>query len=337
MALFSTVEATATFTKVTPQPVEPFQAGREFKTYQDYQNALGSNAIAFKDWVGQDLYWLRRDRELSNRRWHRAAHLITSEKKQNYLQPFAQINSYYKTIYTWVKGKHHEIKWLNGAYYLVNDLTHAYYSGFSRLISLWLTPTPALNLLKSLNLNIANFAITKFYDLLYGIFSNSPRKGVDAWIFDRDFIMHEQGPVAFPAYDGAGPDARSTVSNLFNDQGFLAGVKDFDFTGIYIPVFPQLYNSDLTDVTTNYGQDARIEVPLAMLYPNQFFYTDTTIINEDITAEVTKIAFNNSALAAALKNGERFDKTGATSIPVNDRVIYFAYIVANFNALNVFN
>jgi len=324
MALFSSAAAIANITKITPKQVEPFQSGREYKTYHDYQVALGTNAIPYDQWEGQDMYWLRRDRELSNHRWHRAAHLITSQQLQDYFKPFEQINSYYKLIHYWIKGKKHESKWVSGAYYLVNDLTDAYQAGLVTTGNWFgLTPAPALALLIALNKAIVNYAIQKFYDLLYGQYANSPRKGNDAWVFDRDLIIMEQGTIAFPAYDQAGPDARATVNGLFNDQGFLSVLKDMDVTGIYIPVFPQLYNSDLTNSVGNYGQDARIQVPLAMLYPNSYFYNDSN--------------FAGKPLANAIKNGEIYDRSGATSKATDDAFIYFAYIVANHNIMNVFN
>ncbi|MCR8560439.1 hypothetical protein KXD93_22485 [Mucilaginibacter sp. BJC16-A38] len=332
MALFSTQEATANFTKTVSIPAEPFRAGREFKSYEYYQLYLGDNAIPLAEWEGQDLYWLRRDRELSNHRWHRAAHLITSAQPslENYLKPFAQINSYYKTIHFWIKGKNHESRWVNGAFYLVNDLTDAYYKGVTFLAD-WFTPTPAYNLLQALNLAIANYAITKFYELLYGVYAEVPQKGVDAYIFDRNFIEIEQGQVALGAYSTAEPEGREVVSKLFNDTGWRAILKDMDVTGIFIPAFPELFDDGGSDLTLppNYGKDARIQIPIAMLYCDFNFYNDP--------------AFSTTKLAKALKNGETiYKKVGlppSAIIPVytNDVDVYFAFLRAHINILNVFN
>ena len=304
MAIFSSVQATANVTNVRIVHKEPY-LGREYFTYEAYQQAQGSAAIPLKDWEGQDYYWLRTDREQQNHRWRHVCSLITSTKKQNYFLPFHQINSYYRLMNYWIKGKKHQSQWVKGAYYLVNDLTDAYYKGIT-LGSLF-TDTDELKLLQDLNTNICNYAITKFYDLLYGTLVKPPLVGGNAWNWDRNFIIHEQEVVAAPVYQGTTADARDWINKTFNDQGFLNWIRNpkwngfvsflhgLDLSGIYIPVFPNLYDSDITKAPT-YGQQARINVPLGMLHPNHFFYNDT---DSNISAP----------FATALKNGEATYKT----------------------------
>ena len=335
MAIFSSVQATANITNVRVIHKEPY-LGREFFTYEDYvayQNAHGGTSIALKDWEGQDYYWLRTDREQQNHRWRHVCSLITSTQKQSYFLPFHQINSYYRLMNYWIKGHKHQSQWVKGAYYLVNDLTDAYYKGITA--GSWFTDTDELKLLKDLNINICNYAITKFYELLYGDLSKAPLTGIDAWNWDRDFIIHEQGVVAAPVYQGTTDDARDWINRTFNDQGFIAWIENpswngfvsflhgLDLSGIFIPVFPDLYDSNITKAP-DYGKQARIIVPLAMLYPNHYFYNDT---NPNFDKSVP--------FSIALKNGEQTYKTQGeqpSSSPANfeeDLTVYFAYFQAH--------
>lgn len=221
MALFSTREATANFTNVVPKKLEPFQAGREFFSYSYYAIALGPDAIPFNQWEGQDVYWLVRDRQMSNHRWQVAMNLITANQYSDYLEPFAQINSYYKIMHIWVIGKKHQIKWLYGAYSLVNALTENY-SALSLLLQ-----RSVIGLLIALNKGISNYAITQFHTLLFGIYANSPRINGDAWAFDRDFIIGEQNNIAFPVYSNSlYAGALEVMNELFNDVGWRSMFKD---------------------------------------------------------------------------------------------------------------
>jgi hypothetical protein len=330
MAIFSSVKATANVTNVRIVHKDPSYGG-EYTSYYAYQQGQGSAAIPLKNWEGQDYYWLRTDREQQNHRWRHVCHLITSTQKQFYLFPFHQINSYYRLIYYWLAGKKHQSQWVKGAYYLVNDLTDAYYKGITS--GSWFTSTDAYQLLTDLNSNICNYAITKFYDLLYGTLTKPPLTGNAAWVWDRDFIIHEQGVVALSVYQGTTDDARNLINKIFNDQGFLSWLTNpsfngfvsflhgLDLSGIYIPVFPNLYDSDITS-PPNYGQQGRINVPLGMLYPNHFFYNDTD----------TNLS---KPFGTALKNGESIYKTqgeqssSSSTTFADDLSVYFAYFKAN--------
>lgn len=200
MALFSTTAATANISLLRKVKYEPFKGGFEFKTYQHYKDVFSSNAIQPESkWKGQDGAWLRADRLNARGTWVRAAHVITSQKLSNRLQPFGQIDDYYKLIHVWVVGRKHEIRWLHGAHYLVEDLWEGFEDDFQG--ALIVNPSPQLiMLLSELNKNIVNFAIEQFSKLLYGEYAKSPRTGVDAYLFDRDFIIKEQEEVALSVY-----------------------------------------------------------------------------------------------------------------------------------------
>jgi len=52
--------------------------------------------------------------------------------------------------------------------------------------------------MKELNLNIANFAIHKFKELLVDRGEQIPIIGAEAYLWDKEFIEVEQGKVAPP-------------------------------------------------------------------------------------------------------------------------------------------
>jgi len=299
MALFSSIAATTNLKQIKKKPIGKPKGGREFDTYAAYKTyllSIGETPRPKNDWYGQDGYWLKSERENAWLGWRNAVYFITYHKNENYLQPFGQIMDYYKQVHFFIVKRKHETRWLNGAYYLVEDLWEAYED--ERTPADCLSADEVIALLKMLNAYIANYAIKKFHDLLFGTYKNSPRTGIFAYIFDRDFIVHEQGAVAYPAYlntyniEERGPRALREMSRVYNDQTFSMEtgfslsnfLKKLDITGIFIPVYRDYYYSDLADLDHNFGQDSRIQVPLAMLHVNKYFMFDTDplkMINEE--------------------------------------------------------
>ena len=151
------------------------------------------------------------------------------------------------------------------------------------------------NLLEELNEAICNYAITKFHDLLYGIDQLPLKIGKIEYEYTREFIEVEQCEKAFLIYKKYNDNFPSTMiiyNDLFHKENFFSLFKDNNSLSQLtkpIPVFRRLYNSDLinnTDIllgTTTYptspktffGQEARVQVPLLMLY-NLYFRNDNT-------------------------------------------------------------
>ena len=297
MALFSSVAATTNLKQIENKPIGKPKGGREFDTYTAYKTyllSIGETPRPKDNWYGQDGYWLKSERENAWLGWRNAVYFITYHKNENYLQPFGQIMDYYKQVHFFIAKRKHEIRWLNGAYYLVEDLWEAYEDGITPANCV--SANEVIALLKTLNVFIANYAIGRFHELLFGRYKNSPMTGIFAYIFDRDFIVHEQGAVAYSAYlatyqiKDKGPLALREMSRVYNDQtsgdGFSLSnfLKKLDVTGIFIPVYRDYYYSDLADLSNNFGQDSRIQAPLGMLHVNKYFMLDTNplkIINEE--------------------------------------------------------
>ncbi|MDP3928850.1 MAG: hypothetical protein Q8R57_07490, partial [Bacteroidota bacterium] len=264
-------------------------------------------------------------------RWFNAVLAITKNKWKYRLQPFEQILDYYNSIQLLLSRTKHKILWLNGAYYLVSDLTEAYDMGL-------ITSGNSMSgdfyylkqIMKRLNSEICNFAIEQFNRLLFGDLKNTPKIGLEAYKFDRDFIIIEQRDIAYPVYElykDSQPDALSLMNDLFNHKGIWSFLQQiFDQTSHYIPVIPGLIDSDLTknvDIPntiekTRFGQDGRILIPLIMLYPNFYFYYD----NIQIIPELKR-----SKLASDLL------KQGNTK---GYNIVYSSYTKVNRKLINIF-
>jgi len=334
MALFSSVTATANLTKVNKKPIEAPNKGREFRNYNTYSAFMilhGKTPRPRYNWYGLDGYWLESERKNSWRGWRNAVNYITLHQNPEngdlpWLQPFGQILAYYKQVYSFIKQKGHESRWLNGAYYLVEDLFEAYEEGLQLgTVAGWFSED-LRPILKELNREIAKFAITQFHKLLFGEYKNSLRKGEDAYVFDRDFIITEQKVIAFGVYPKYSRDILTQMSLVFNRSGWIAGFKSFDPTGISIPVFPGYYQSNLAEVSERYGQDARIQVPLGMLYPDQYFPGDNRrfVVDAETLGEYFNPAFR-AALIKGLKNVDAY------------YIIYKSYKIVNNIAMKIFD
>ncbi|WP_293303118.1 hypothetical protein [Pedobacter sp. UBA4863] len=362
MALFSSTAATAKLTKVKPRHIEKPLGGREFKNYTAYKNyllSIGKTPRPKDDWFGKDGYWQRSERVNAWRGWRNAVYYITS--RQNpvtgelpWLMPFGQILAYYKQMYVFVKQKKHESKWLYGAYYLVEDLWEAYEDDLTPAECPIFTNPILLQLLKDLNTGIAEFAITQFYRLLFGEFKNSPRIGQTAFDFDRNFIIREQCFVAYDLYNdvynigASGLSALLDMSSLFNNElSWVGFIKSVDPTGIVIPVIGGCYNSNLANPTERYGQDARTQVPLAMLYPNSYFADSTLQLSDilPIDAEYPPPVFTpqfRRYLRDALASHQfiyhfKFDSNGKIIWTNREAAILRIYTMVNKRVMKVFN
>jgi hypothetical protein len=311
--IFSSKAAAANFSGI-PRKAEARQDGYEFETYAQYALAFGGAAMSPQSaWDGSDAAWLRSDREHLQPRWKKAVVAITKGQLQDRLQPFSQILQYYKSIHLVVDLKGHAINWTKGAVYLVKDLTDTYDVGVTT--GNWsLFQTQGLIELKPilsiLNRTIANFAITKFYDLLYGAQQTPLKTGKEAFKFDKEFIEQEQRDMAFPAYAAAHaalPAGLSVLNDFFNRESFWILIREvflhYDSDTAFVPVFPDLYDSNLTvdgspsakyipltpsSTTTRFGQEARVQVPLLMLYPNNDLTADTEFQNEPAVLEIKR-------------------------------------------------
>lgn len=328
MAIFSTLQATQNITGPPRKRNDRPKGGFEFKTYADYAASFGSSAIPKEKWRGQDGAWLELDRRLCRGTWIQAVHTITRLKlieigkpgDSNYepsrLQPYGQILSYYWLVNVWVEGRAHETRWIKGAFSLVEDLWEAYEDDIDSGNKCDFLSAPAVaTILSELNKEIANYAITQFYRLQYGEYMLDPLRGFDAYEFDRNFVIEEQRDVAFEIYDFyRGTTALAVMSDIFNNThswskirtSILNILKNLDPSGIKIPVFSGkgYYESDLTNSLYRYGQDARIQVPMAMLWPHHYFINDPVFDDDSFpTTTIPDINFYRQKFRETLKVG----------------------------------
>lgn len=245
--------------------------GNEFEDMESYQEITGKTELG-------DYHWLKADRESQSGTWETAMVNMTRDEVEDVLQPFEQVRDYYIWVTKKLDEKGHESRWVKGALHLVDELSDTYDEGVTS--GHWfLTPgKDVIPMLEDLNVGIVNFAIKQFNKLLYGELKDNPLQGEDAYLFDKDFIMKEQGIVAAPIYEQyAGTDAIEAMNNLFNGYGMEGNAVDaMTWAGLVneVPTHPELINADLTDPESGYGVDARINVPLWMLYPDRHRSSD---------------------------------------------------------------
>jgi len=343
MALFSSADAVLKLTAISKRKVEKPQGGFEFKSYQEYASFFGVNAIPESKWKGQDAAWLRVDREKNFKRWQVAMHKVTSSNPplKDRLQPFGQILSYYKQIHVWLDGRGHNIKWVHGAFYLVEDLYEAYEDGLVPGKCPLITSPLLLNILKELNVEIANFAMTQFRRLLYGEYKHQPLMNLAAYEFDRNFIIAEQVFVAYPVYNkyyNILPDGREMLqgmSDIFNEANWIGVIKNLDLTGISIPVLPGYYQSNLAAPTERFGQDARVQVPIGMLYPDFYFVNDPDQRLNDSNDHDNNVYNFNQAFRQALRKGLTTKVNPLTPLS-RDLIVYNVYRTVNRVIMEIF-
>jgi len=115
--------------------------------------------------------------------------------------------------------------------------------------------------LNELNLGICDYAITQFYDLIYGKYATTPLIGDNAYEWDKEFITYEQGTVAPPIYNKAPKETINRLQNMV-DKDWVGqhGIGSSLFNGI-TPAFDDFDPPAL--ITDN---NFRIDLPLLMLY-----------------------------------------------------------------------
>lgn len=232
--------------------------GGEFEDYESYKLALREKAQTEKSWKGEDGSWLLNDRDKNNNRWLNGYSYIIEHKIQGRLAPFKQIYDFYNAVDGWIFNLGHRVKWCKGAKKLVYALTTL--EGGHSAIS-----NDVETILNELNLGICDYAITQFYDLIYGKYAVTPLKGDKAYNWDKNFIEYEQGTVAPPIYN----KTESKTISKFQDMA------DKDIQGGWHGTGSQLISwfDDVVPAFDDFSPNAkvtdsqfRIDLPLLMLY-----------------------------------------------------------------------
>lgn len=168
--------------------------GGEFPDFDTFKLAFRkSNNFTQKQWQNNDGCWLTLDRANNTERWINGYSYIIKNKQQGWLAPFKQIYDFYNAVDSWQFRLGHRIKWCKGAKNLVDSLS-VLDGGFIFI------DNDVEIILNELNLGICDFAITQFYDLIYGKYASTQLKGMEAYEWDKRFINYEQGTVAPPIY-----------------------------------------------------------------------------------------------------------------------------------------
>jgi len=237
--------------------------GGEFEDYETYKLALREKAQTEKSWKGEDGSWLLNDRDKNTERWLNGYSYIIKHKIQGRLAPFKQIYDFYNAVDGWIFRLGHRVKWCKGAKALVgvlatNPIKIGGLEGGSNVID-----NDVEIILNELNLGICDYAITQFYDLIYGKYAVTPLKGDKAYNWDKNFIEYEQGTVAPPIYS----KTNSKTISKFQDMA------DRDFVGKHgaeawfaspFSIVPQFDSFDPPGKVTD--NQFRIDLPLLMLY-----------------------------------------------------------------------
>jgi RHS repeat-associated protein len=97
---------------------------REFESYKAYKKELGADAIAQKDWIGQDGHWLKSDRDYSRDRWSFANH--TNLQKSDGYKEYKSIEQ--RTMfYGWYSlveaSRGGETRWAGAAYLVALNMS----------------------------------------------------------------------------------------------------------------------------------------------------------------------------------------------------------------------
>ena len=235
--------------------------GGEFPDYDTYKLALRDNAQPEDKWEGKDGSWLTYDRENNNSTWRNGYSHIIKNKIQGRLAPFKQIYDFYNGVDRWQFLLGHRVKWCIGAKELVLALAESPIIFGGQEAGSMAIYNDVETTLNELNLGICDYAITQFYDLIYGKYSKTPLTGDKAYEWDLQFITYEQGTVAPPIYKKASSDTIDRLQNMV-DKDWLGqhGIGSSLFNGI-TPAFDDFDPPAL--ITDN---DFRIDLPLLMLY-----------------------------------------------------------------------
>ena len=229
----------------------------EYASMEEYTEQTGRTELGPYE-------WLESDRESQSGTWDTAMENMTRDQVPNILEPFVQVRDYYIWVARKIEEMGHESRWVLGALVLVNELADTYDEGI--FVTGQAMSTGVLPLLEELNVGIANYAITQFHRLLYGDHSETILRGEAAYQFDLQFVMHEQRTVAHPIYEEhEGTQGLSDMNSLFNGYGFVGNAAEI--VGPPIPTHEGIIGADLTDADTRFGEDARTNVPMYMLWP----------------------------------------------------------------------
>ena len=253
----------------------------EYSSYEAYKQHKGDKALSTMD--GSDGAWLVSDRKNKTETWSNAMEAIT---KNNWTDKFTTFQGEWtssmgdefgvgagdnpsyrlresysfgvvRDYYNWAQHQIDErgmsSEWAKGASYLVNGFVG---NDFGMQMS------GTYNLMKDLNLAIAQYSVSKFNSKLYG----SAKDGYD---FDFDFIVEEQGSIAQPVYEKyAGTNALKTANSLARKEGSL-----YWWIGGMIPYLPSFADfgvditvSNSTGPNSNFGRGGRQHIPMLMLY-----------------------------------------------------------------------
>lgn len=251
------------FQFLTGDKIVQHTIGGEFPDYDTYVLALQSKAFKFNEWDGADGCWLKDDRSnnQNSERWRKGYMHIIKYKIPGRLAPFKQIYDFYNSVEIKLRDFKHKIKWTVGAKPLVLAMSEgAWYlgamDGGSSVI-----PNDVETTLNELNLAICDFAITQFYDLLFGKYSRNPRVGVEAYEFDKQFITYEQQVVALNIYKKTPSETLRKLQemvdkNIFSDLGL--GARCLNHITPAFDIF-----KPRASITDPYF---RTDLPLLMLY-----------------------------------------------------------------------
>jgi RHS repeat-associated protein len=313
----------------------------EFSTHAEYKAAYGDKAMAEDKWDGSDGAWLTSDRDAKNDRWKTAMGSITEHKYQGRLEAFEQVKDYYHYIDDQLETAGHGVRWTNGASYLVDELSLIYDEGgmskylamaygaaygatFSLTNSHYLsdlagdaaksemksTFNSVKPILVDLNVAIADYAVTKFNDLLYGANKGTKLQDMDAYWYDFKFIFQEQIGVARSVYQKYGSQSKLGLMNLFFNYG------EFNpFTNAPIPVPSGVDLTQEWSVYGYYGSKARFDIPMMMLWPN--YHKTRTLTEEYLENQFTTKVSAGPGMGQKTINTKLFNKYQNVSKKIN--------------------
>jgi hypothetical protein len=199
---------------------------KEFSSYKAYKKELGADAIAQKDWVGQDGHWLASHRK-SKGNFRNITH---SGKAGQWHNSFANANDYNirqsngssqyvnleqrKAFYSWMQDatekRGFETRWAGGAAQAIDKLE--YIEGMSgSALSVWplsLSNDEIQNWIRDGNKLILDDA----WKPLQGLYLGSPLTGKDAYNWDAKMLLQEQ-MVINPSYWNLSNGTLTTLEN----------------------------------------------------------------------------------------------------------------------------
>lgn len=236
---------------------------------------LARNSPLYTDALPPDC-WLTSDREADNPIWHKACERILKYKLTGILAPFSQIADFYKYVDDKLPLFGHHIRWTKGGLALVKALVK---------VETWANPLISNDvqiILNELNLGICDYAITQFHELFYGKYENIPLKNdADAYVFDLQFIQHEQGAIAVPIYEKTSDETIRVFQAMADKdaQGDLMHYKNSwhgggGFLNFVTPEFDEPWKGDVTDA------GFRTDFPLLMLWLDRHQPTSASFIGK---------------------------------------------------------